>query len=51
SSGMMTQVKTIPKGCGFIDYDDEESAQNAIDNFDNKDLLGRSIRVTAYKAD
>ncbi|GMS94110.1 hypothetical protein PENTCL1PPCAC_16285, partial [Pristionchus entomophagus] len=34
-----------PKGFGFVEYSDEASAQNAVNQLNGQDFNGRSIRV------
>ena len=37
------------KGFGFIEFNDSESAQKAIDELDGQDFLGRELRVSPAK--
>lgn len=38
------------KGYGFVQYLDPECAKLAIEGFDGKDLFGKKVHVTYYKA-
>ncbi|GLD91641.1 hypothetical protein PINS_up000174 [Pythium insidiosum] len=45
-----TDVKTRqPKGFGFVEYEEEEDARAAIDNMDDSELFGKTLRVTIAK--
>ncbi len=37
------------KGFGFVTFESDESAQNAIENLDGSDMDGRSVRVSEAK--
>ncbi|CEG49167.1 peptidyl-prolyl cis-trans isomerase e-like [Plasmopara halstedii] len=39
------------KGFGFIDFEDEADAKAAIDNMDESELFGKTLRVTIAKPD
>lgn len=39
------------KGFGFVEFDDEADARAAIDNMDESELFGRTLRVTIAKPD
>ncbi|KAH7701563.1 vasa-related protein CnVAS2 [Aphelenchoides avenae] len=34
---------------GIVEFSDEQSVQNAIDQFDNQDFRGQKIRVSAFR--
>ncbi|GMT29087.1 hypothetical protein PFISCL1PPCAC_20384, partial [Pristionchus fissidentatus] len=51
-AGQVTNVRLVidretgrPKGFGFCEFADEQSAQNAISQFNGVDFNGRSLRV------
>ncbi|KAF4325047.1 hypothetical protein BBO99_00000604 [Phytophthora kernoviae] len=39
------------KGFGFVEFQEEEDAKAAIDNMDESELFGRTLRVTIAKPD
>ncbi|KAF1784104.1 hypothetical protein JG688_00000212 [Phytophthora aleatoria] len=39
------------KGFGFVEFEDEADARAAIDNMDESELFGRTLRVTIAKPD
>lgn len=39
------------KGFGFVEFEDEADAKAAIDNMDESELFGRTLRVTIAKPD
>ncbi|TDH65205.1 uncharacterized protein CCR75_001527 [Bremia lactucae] len=39
------------KGYGFVEFEDEEDAKAAIDNMDDSELFGKTLRVTIAKPD
>ncbi|POM62778.1 Peptidyl-prolyl cis-trans isomerase E [Phytophthora palmivora] len=39
------------KGFGFVEFDDEADARAAIDNMDDSELFGRTLRVAIAKPD
>lgn len=44
------ELKTnINKGFGFVEFEDEEDAAAALDNMDDSELFGRTIRVSIAK--
>uniref|UniRef100_A0A915D1U8 RRM domain-containing protein n=1 Tax=Ditylenchus dipsaci TaxID=166011 RepID=A0A915D1U8_9BILA len=52
SAGPVTNVRIMidretnrPKGFGFCEFADQQSAQNAVQNFNGVDFNGRSLRV------
>lgn len=39
------------KGFGFVEFDEQADAQAAIDNMDESELFGKTLRVTIAKPD
>ncbi|CAM9289643.1 unnamed protein product, partial [Ectocarpus fasciculatus] len=39
------------RGFGFVDFEEEEDAQAAIDNMDGAEILGRVLKCNIAKAD
>ena len=39
------------RGFGFVDFEEEEDAQAAIDNMDGAEILGRVLKCNFAKAD
>ncbi|KAH7713489.1 RNA binding proteinidentical [Aphelenchoides avenae] len=37
------------KGFGFVEFEDQESVQNAVDRLDGQELLGRRVKVSRAK--
>lgn len=56
SAGTVVSAKIIndkrtnrSKGFGFVEMSSEEEAQNAIDSLNNKEMMGRVIKVSEAK--
>ncbi|KAH7730743.1 Protein R06C1.4 [Aphelenchoides avenae] len=52
SAGQVTNVRVVydretnrPKGFGFVEFVDQQSAQNAVEQFNGTEFQGRQIRV------